>query len=248
MLPEDRAILYAIAMRTGFRASELRSLTPEDFDLAATPPTITCAFHSLRHTFVSLLVRSGASIEAVQTLAGHANPSMTLGAYAHVRIFDLEQGLEGLKGLSHVLPTACVPLGLTGTDATPVDHSETPGKQSQSRSLLPGEGLSTSAASCLLSLNGGGLASLPSARVSRHHVARADLSSHPSTALWSPRQFTPLPGPRLAPGRSSRTWSMPWTSEHLRTSVGFFLSAWLIAGFAFSGMIDCSPSRFLNRV
>jgi integrase len=39
---EDRATLYALALGTGFRVNELRSLTPEDFDLDADPPTVTC--------------------------------------------------------------------------------------------------------------------------------------------------------------------------------------------------------------
>ena len=39
---EDRSILYAIALGTGFRAGELRPLKPEDFNLDADPPTITC--------------------------------------------------------------------------------------------------------------------------------------------------------------------------------------------------------------
>ncbi len=37
----DRARLYALALGTGFRASELASVTPERFDLAADPPTVT---------------------------------------------------------------------------------------------------------------------------------------------------------------------------------------------------------------
>ena len=37
----DRARLYALALGTGFRASELASLTPERFDLTASPPTAT---------------------------------------------------------------------------------------------------------------------------------------------------------------------------------------------------------------
>jgi hypothetical protein len=40
---EDRSILYATALGTGFRAGELRSLTPESFNLDCNPPTITCA-------------------------------------------------------------------------------------------------------------------------------------------------------------------------------------------------------------
>lgn len=37
----DRAVLYLIALGTGFRANEIRSLVPESFDLDADPPTIT---------------------------------------------------------------------------------------------------------------------------------------------------------------------------------------------------------------
>ena len=39
----DRAKLYRLAFGTGFRANELRSLTPASFDLASDPPTITVA-------------------------------------------------------------------------------------------------------------------------------------------------------------------------------------------------------------
>jgi integrase len=38
----DRAILYSTAINTGFRANELRSLTPERFDLDSTPPVAVC--------------------------------------------------------------------------------------------------------------------------------------------------------------------------------------------------------------
>ena len=37
----DRAALYRVAAGTGFRANELRSLTPESFDLDGDPPTVT---------------------------------------------------------------------------------------------------------------------------------------------------------------------------------------------------------------
>jgi integrase len=38
----DRAMLYRLAMFTGFRANEIRNLTPERFNLDGNPPTITC--------------------------------------------------------------------------------------------------------------------------------------------------------------------------------------------------------------
>jgi len=41
MTGPDRAMLYRLAIGTGFRANELRSLTPESFDLDADPPTVT---------------------------------------------------------------------------------------------------------------------------------------------------------------------------------------------------------------
>jgi integrase len=37
----DRAMLYRLAVGTGFRAGELRSLTPESFDLTGNPPRVT---------------------------------------------------------------------------------------------------------------------------------------------------------------------------------------------------------------
>ncbi len=37
----DRAMAYRLALGTGFRVKELRSLTPESFDLDADPPTVT---------------------------------------------------------------------------------------------------------------------------------------------------------------------------------------------------------------
>jgi integrase len=42
VMGEDRSILYAIALGTGFRAKECRSPRPEDYDLDANQPTITC--------------------------------------------------------------------------------------------------------------------------------------------------------------------------------------------------------------
>ena len=41
MAGPDRAMLYRVAVGTGFRANELRSLTPESFDVDADPPTVT---------------------------------------------------------------------------------------------------------------------------------------------------------------------------------------------------------------
>lgn len=165
MTGPDRAKLYTLAVETGLRASELRSLTPESFDLDGDPPVVVVEagyskrrrrdqqpirpevaemfrrwladrssgakvfdmpdkpakmmradlaaaeipyrdsaglvsdFHSLRHTFVSNVVRSGASVKVCQELARHSDPKLTLGVYTHLAVHDKSKGLAGLPSL-----------------------------------------------------------------------------------------------------------------------------------------------------
>ncbi len=199
----DRAICYRLATGTGFRAGELRSLRPENFDLSADPPTITvaagyskrrhrdtqpirrdlaellrpwlvdkprgepvlplprrtarmmrvdlnraraawiregkgnkerrarkksdflravdqdgqvCDFHALRHTFISRLVSSGASVKVAQELARHSTPTLTIGRYAHARLHDLTQALDNLPEVGGASgPRDVVAMRATGT-------------------------------------------------------------------------------------------------------------------------------------
>lgn len=55
-------------------------------------------FHSLRHSFVSLLGNAGLSLEHRQLLVGHAEESMTKG-YAHTGIEALRGAVDRLPGL-----------------------------------------------------------------------------------------------------------------------------------------------------
>lgn len=41
-------------------------------------------FHDLRHSYVSLLIASGANVKAVAQWAGHSSPVVTLSRYSHV--------------------------------------------------------------------------------------------------------------------------------------------------------------------
>jgi len=63
---EQRAIIYLLAMSTGFRAKEIRSLTRSSFDLEADPPTVTVeAAHSKhRRTDVQVIRRDVSDILA----------------------------------------------------------------------------------------------------------------------------------------------------------------------------------------
>ena len=75
-------------------------------------------FHSLRAYFVSALVRLGASIKEVQTLARHAKPQTTLNHYAKVSVRDLRGAVESLP-----CPVASEPEGVNsatvGNDPAP---------------------------------------------------------------------------------------------------------------------------------
>lgn len=53
------------------------------------------SFHSLRHAFISELVRRGASLEAVRVLAGHSKLEMTQ-RYAHATAADLQAAMQKL--------------------------------------------------------------------------------------------------------------------------------------------------------
>jgi integrase len=179
----DRAALYRVAAGTGFRANELRSLTPESFDLDSDPPTVTVKaayskrrrndvqpirpdlaealrpwlaarpakkpvfgkltkytadlirrdleaagvpygdgsdrvadFHALRHTYITALVKSPTPVKVVQTLARHSTPTLTLGAYAHVGVYDLTAALDALPDQTPSTPsTEAAALRATGT-------------------------------------------------------------------------------------------------------------------------------------
>jgi site-specific recombinase XerD len=84
-----------------------------DLEAAGVDSAEAFDFHSLRHTYVSLLVKSGASVKVCQELARHADPKLTMNTYTHLTVHDVSRGLEGL---AHILPTAGVSLGLNGTD------------------------------------------------------------------------------------------------------------------------------------
>ena len=74
-------------------------------------------FHSLRGYYISALVRSGASIKTVQTLARHSNPALTLARYARADVHDILGAVESLPEPTPRGPTQeAAKLARTGTD------------------------------------------------------------------------------------------------------------------------------------
>ena len=184
----DRHFLYLAAMTTGFRASELASLSPEDFDLAGDLATITltgdrskngetavqpippdvagalrgylegrpagepiwpgtwpdraadmlridldacgipyvvdgpdgplfCDFHSLRHCYVALLDRTGATLKQAMHLARHSDPKLTMRRYGRPQLHDLQAAVERFPSLLTPAPgTDADTMRATGTD------------------------------------------------------------------------------------------------------------------------------------
>jgi integrase len=201
----DRAMLYRVAAGTGFRASELRSLTPGSFDLDSDAPAVTVTaayskrrrddrqpiradlgerlrpwlvgrpadapvfnmpdrtaelvradlrrarawwiketaqkavrrersasdylaveddagrlvdFHALRATFITMLVKGGASVKVAQELARHSDPKLTMNVYTRLGVHDLTRALDALPDLGDGTTPAneAAALRATGTD------------------------------------------------------------------------------------------------------------------------------------
>ncbi len=192
MTGPDRRMLYHVALGTGFRANELRSLTPESFALDVEPPSVTVQaayskrrrndvqpirpdladelrvwlagkptgrpvfrmpektakmlrvdleaagipyrdasgryadFHASRHTYVSLIVRGGASVKVAQELARHSTPALTIGRYAHAALYDQTAALDALPDLTSPGPQpeadALTATGTEGRILAPLGH------------------------------------------------------------------------------------------------------------------------------
>jgi len=74
-------------------------------------------FHSLRHTFVTRLARSGVSPKVAQTLARHSTITLTMDRCAHVGLSDSMVALNSLPAFVSVAEAGT--LGATGTDGAP---------------------------------------------------------------------------------------------------------------------------------
>src|SRR5262249_36053305 len=53
-------------------------------------------FHALRHTYITTLAKSNAPVKIVQSLARHSTPTLTLGVYTHLGLYDQAPALDAL--------------------------------------------------------------------------------------------------------------------------------------------------------
>ena len=193
-----RAMLYQLAVETGLRAGELRSLSRASFDLDTRPATVTVRaayskrrredvlplraglaerlrtflagrpadepaftmprpdyvakmmqtdlatakigyrddagrvadFHSLRHSFLTLLAAGGVHPKIAQALARHSTITLTMDRYSHTVLGDQAEALAALPDLSEK-PDEQQRQKATGTDDAPTGDE-------QPDSLVPG--------------------------------------------------------------------------------------------------------------
>lgn len=92
--------------------------------------------HSLRSSFVAELVRSGANVKAIQRLARHKSPLMTLGIYARLDARDERNAIDGFPSLSPE-PGNREKLRATGTDGASVLASCLPSKGAVASTSMP---------------------------------------------------------------------------------------------------------------
>jgi hypothetical protein len=56
-------------------------------------------FHSLRHTYIARLDRSGATLKEAMQLARHSDPKLTMAVYGRARLHDLGAAVGRLPTL-----------------------------------------------------------------------------------------------------------------------------------------------------
>jgi integrase len=80
--------------------------------------------HALRHLYVSTLANANVPVKAVQELARHSDPRLTLGVYTHARIHDLAGALEALPSVKPTDAPERQAASATGTDNTTADRQQ----------------------------------------------------------------------------------------------------------------------------
>jgi len=74
-------------------------------------------FHSLRHSYITLLERSGAGVKLAQELARHSDIRLTMNVYTHAALHDLAAAVASLPNLLPAGPAGPRPaLAAAGTD------------------------------------------------------------------------------------------------------------------------------------
>jgi hypothetical protein len=82
-------------------------------------------FHCLRHTFITMLARSGVHPKTAQRLARHSTMELTMAFYTHI---GLDQEASAVEALAETVPQSVTPIGQrpTETDRNGTKSAEHP--------------------------------------------------------------------------------------------------------------------------
>jgi len=94
-------------------------------------------FHNLRHTYVTRVVRSGASAKVAQDLARHSTPALTLGVYTHMTVHDHSAALDALPPIEWGEPEHQAARATATEDAAPDPTEGRPARSAFSARRLP---------------------------------------------------------------------------------------------------------------
>jgi hypothetical protein len=77
-----------------------------ELDVCGIPYAIECPdglqyadFHALRHSFIALLDRSGATLKEAMQLARHSDPKLTMAVYGRAQLHDLGAAVQRMPAL-----------------------------------------------------------------------------------------------------------------------------------------------------
>ncbi len=103
---------------------ELARRTESDFLLEFDHDGKVADFHSLRHTYLSRLGRSGAPAKVMQMLARHSTVELTLTRYTHANLVDLAGAVAKLPALEESAEQVPEVLRATGTDLRTITEKQ----------------------------------------------------------------------------------------------------------------------------
>jgi integrase len=105
------------------KAAEMFNL---DLDAAGIPYVVDgpdgplyADFHALRHSFIAMLDRSGATLKEAMQLARHSDPKLTMSVYGRTQLHDLGEAVRRLPDLLHGPASPAAAFAATGTDDQP---------------------------------------------------------------------------------------------------------------------------------
>src|SRR5262249_17994389 len=99
-------------------------------------------FHALRHSFIALLDRAGATLKEAMQLARHSDPKLTMARYGRAQLHDLAAKIGELPPLLSGPPaTGVVRLAATGTEFPPAEVASL--RVACAKTEISGESLTT---------------------------------------------------------------------------------------------------------